>query len=177
MTPDQEPRFTPEGVRILPGPDGLDELDHPMPRWMTMVYLGTIIWGIGYLMCMPGVGMNGLNWTQYKAYAHELAEARKDEPPPAAVNVAALVGKPDAVAAGKALFATNCAACHGAEAKGAIGPNLTDATWLYGGKPADIVHTITQGTAKGMPAFQANLSPTQIAQLAAFVHGLGGGKP
>ena len=50
-------------------------------------------------------------------------------------------------------------------------------TWLYGGKPADIVHTITQGTAKGMPAFQANLSPTQIAQLAAFVHGLGGGKP
>lgn len=35
-------------------------------------------------------------------------------------------------AAGKAIFTANCAGCHGANAKGAIGPNLKDATaWKY----------------------------------------------
>lgn len=177
MSPHDEKRFTPEGIEILPGPDGLDELDHPIPRWMSWIYVGTICWGIAYLMLMPGIGMNGLNWGQYKAYVAEVAEARGSAPvaDPEAL-AATLVGKPDAMAAGKATFASNCAACHGAAAKGAIGPDLTDATWLYGGTPTAIAHTIGHGTPKGMPPFAASLSAEQLAQVAAFVHGLGGGK-
>ncbi len=52
---------------------------------------------------------------------------------------------------GKAVFtgAGNCWACHGKEAKGMVGPNLTDAEWLHGkGEYAEIVTIVTQGISK-----------------------------
>jgi cytochrome c oxidase cbb3-type subunit 3 len=47
-------------------------------------------------------------------------------------------------AAGKKIFADNCAACHGDDAKGKQdmgAPNLTDQIWLYGSDQATIVET------------------------------------
>ncbi len=45
---------------------------------------------------------------------------------------------------GRAVFADNCAPCHGAGGGGATGyPNLNDDDWLWGGKLADIAQTIT----------------------------------
>ena len=44
-------------------------------------------------------------------------------------------GAAAAIKRGEALFAQNCTACHGADAKGNLelgAPNLTDAIWLYG---------------------------------------------
>ena len=38
-------------------------------------------------------------------------------------------------AAGSAPFAAICAACHGAEGQGVIGPNLADEFWLHGADP------------------------------------------
>ena len=46
--------------------------------------------------------------------------------------------------AGKAIFAANCAACHGDDAKGKsdVGaPNLTDKFWIYGGDAQSILTT------------------------------------
>ena len=83
------------------------------------------------------------------------------------------------VAAGKQIFADNCAACHGPEGKGnpEVGaPNLTDNLWLYGGSTATIVQTVT-GSRKGvMPTWEGRLSPELIKSLALYVHSLGGGK-
>lgn len=164
------------GVEILPGPDGLEELDNPMPRWMTIIYVATVVWGVGYVMCMPGIGINGLNWSQYKVYHQELAAAAADAPAAPAADVGKLAEAaakdPHEIAEGAKAFASNCAACHGAKGEGAIGPNLTDATWLYGGQPAQIAATVANGTAKGMPTFKGNMSPGQIAELAAYVHSL-----
>ncbi|MDB5100318.1 MAG: cytochrome c oxidase, cbb3-type, subunit [Cyanobacteria bacterium RYN_339] len=174
MSQEEEVRYNDEGTRILPGPDGLEELDNPTPRWMTVIYIGTVVWGVGYLMCMPGIGINGLNWSQYKVYERELAAAAPLTPPADVGKLAAAATQdPREVAEGKAAFAQNCAACHGAAGKGAIGPDLTDAAWLYGGGPADIAHTVANGTAKGMPAFKGNLANPVIAELAAYVHSLG----
>jgi cytochrome c oxidase cbb3-type subunit 3 len=53
-----------------------------------------------------------------------------------------------ALAAGKSLFATNCAPCHGSGAAGVqnLGyPNLLDNDWLYGGAIDAIHATITHG--------------------------------
>jgi cytochrome c oxidase cbb3-type subunit 3 len=83
-------------------------------------------------------------------------------------------------AAGKAIFAENCAACHtpagtGMHAMGA--PNLTDNIWLYGGSEATIIETITKGRNGAMPAMTQTLGTTsnkdaKLHLLAAYVYGL-----
>lgn len=81
--------------------------------------------------------------------------------------------------AGAALFAENCAACHGEDGKGLqdLGaPNLTDAIWLYGGDAAQIEAQIWRPRHGVMPAFGGRLDETTIKMLTVYVHGLGGGE-
>mgnify|MGYP006285323849 CR=1 FL=1 len=83
-----------------------------------------------------------------------------------------------AAAQGKALFQTNCAACHGPEGRGnpLMGaPNLTDDTWLYGGSTAKIEESIRGGRNGHMPAQQETLGPAKVHLLAAYVYGFGNG--
>jgi cytochrome c oxidase cbb3-type subunit 3 len=66
------------------------------------------------------------------------------------------------IAAGKAVFAKNCASCHGDDAKGKTdvgAPDLTDAVWIYGGDPDSIYTTIWGGRQGHMPTWEARLSP------------------
>lgn len=84
-----------------------------------------------------------------------------------------------AAARGQEIFAEQCTACHGEDAKGnqELGaPNLTDAIWLYGGDKADVVYTITNSRSGVMPAWAGRLDETTIKQLAVYVHSLGGGQ-
>ncbi|MGJ4883358.1 MULTISPECIES: cytochrome-c oxidase, cbb3-type subunit III [unclassified Bradyrhizobium] len=81
--------------------------------------------------------------------------------------------------AGAKVFAENCVACHGDNAKGnpELGaPNLTDKIWLYGSDEATLIETITNGRAGVMPAWEGRLDPTTIKAMAVYVHSLGGGK-
>jgi cytochrome c oxidase cbb3-type subunit 3 len=78
-------------------------------------------------------------------------------------------------AQGQALYAANCAACHGADGKGnqALGaPNLTDDIWLYGGGETSIVETISKGRNGQMPAWGEFLGANKTHLLAAYVYGL-----
>jgi cytochrome c oxidase cbb3-type subunit 3 len=87
----------------------------------------------------------------------------------------------DAAAAGRgeAVFAENCAACHGAAGEGnkELGsPKLTDAIWLYGSGLKAIAQQITKPRHGVMPAWSHRLDETTIKQLAVYVHSLGGGE-
>jgi cytochrome c oxidase cbb3-type subunit III len=80
---------------------------------------------------------------------------------------------------GKALFATNCAACHGDAGKGnqELGaPNLTDPIWLYGADHKAIAEMIRNSRAGVMPAWKDRLDPVTIKALTLYVHSLGGGQ-
>jgi cytochrome c oxidase cbb3-type subunit III len=80
---------------------------------------------------------------------------------------------------GAAVFAEQCAACHGEDGKGnpELGsPNLTDAIWLYGSTPAAIQQSIETGRGGQMPAWVDRLDKTTIKTIAIYVHGLGGGR-
>jgi cytochrome c oxidase cbb3-type subunit 3 len=55
-------------------------------------------------------------------------------------------------------------------------PNLTDAVWLYGGSPEQVIATITNGRKGVMPIWEGRLDPVTIKSLAVYVHSLGGGK-
>jgi cytochrome c oxidase cbb3-type subunit III len=83
------------------------------------------------------------------------------------------------IAAGKAVFAQNCAVCHGDAGKGnrALGaPDLTDAIWLYGSDKVAIVDSIWNGRAGVMPAWAGRLDEPTIKALAVYVHTFGGGE-
>jgi cytochrome c oxidase cbb3-type subunit 3 len=99
------------------------------------------------------------------------------------VSYVRLISRQDGATAsarrGAALFAVNCAACHGVDGKGnrLLGaPNLTDAIWLYGGDRATITQTVTNARYGVMPAWAERLDPVTIKMLAAYVHSLGGGE-
>ena len=87
------------------------------------------------------------------------------------------------IAAGKQVFEGTglCAACHGPEGKGAIGPDLTDATWLHGkGTLTELVALIDTGvpsedskSGTPMPARGgAGLSDDEVKAVAAYVWSL-----
>jgi cytochrome c oxidase cbb3-type subunit III len=82
-------------------------------------------------------------------------------------------------AAGTALFAENCVACHGEKGAGNQelgGPQLNDAIWLYGNTPEVIRAQIYNPRQGVMPAWQNRLGETKIKQLTAYVLSLGGGQ-
>ena len=117
---------------------------------------------------MPAFGRDGIlqpNEIQYlTSYVRTLSGAEK----PGAASQR-----------GAALFAVNCAACHGADGRGnrTFGaPNLTDKIWLYGGDRTSIAETITNARYGIMPAWGQRLDPVTVKMLAAYVHSLGGGE-
>ena len=82
---------------------------------------------------------------------------------------------PDDQSKGAILFQTNCAACHGEDARGLEGPgapNLTDTDWVYGGHATSIPHTLVAGRQGQMPSWQSRLTEAQIRALALYVEGL-----
>lgn len=94
-------------------------------------------------------------------------------------HVLSLTGKAKPTGSGAALFAANCATCHGPDGKGLRqfgAPNLADAIWLYGGKPSEVTASVTVAHAGQMPAWGGRLDPVTIKMLAAYVHSLGGGE-
>lgn len=80
---------------------------------------------------------------------------------------------------GAAIFADNCASCHGPAGGGSRefgAPRLDDAIWLYGGTRAEIIRQITHPRMGVMPSFATKLDPATIRMLAVYVHTLGGGE-
>jgi cytochrome c oxidase cbb3-type subunit 3 len=78
----------------------------------------------------------------------------------------------DKLAAGKTLFAANCASCHGDDGKGSTevgAPNLTDQFWIYGGDPQSIYTSVWGGRQGHMPTWEARLSPVDRKILALYL--------
>ena len=71
----------------------------------------------------------------------------------------------------------NCAACHGYDLKGGMGPDLTDTYWRYGGSPADIYKSIFEGRPQGMPAWGRALPAAEIWKIVTYIESKGGAFP
>lgn len=161
--------------------EDLTEYNNPLPRWWLWLFLITIVFGVGYLTLYPGLGgfKGALHWTEASQWSSEHAAAErtfdqrfaavKDE------SLADLSKDPAAMATAKNLFALNCSACHGSDARGAKGfPNLTDNDWLWGGSEEAVYQTISQGRDGNMPAWGPVLGPQGVEQVEAYVLSLSG---
>ena len=84
-------------------------------------------------------------------------------------------GDPAAIARGRALYDTNCSFCHGEDARGGAqgGPNLIRSDVSMRDQNGELLAPIVQNGRPdaGMPKFA--LSPTDVADIAAFIHSFG----
>jgi cytochrome c oxidase cbb3-type subunit 3 len=144
--------------------DGIEEYDNPLPDWWLGLFVGTVIWAGIYAVHYHFLAHR----SPMKALAAEMADARKRWPE--SETPAPVVLTPAAISAGEAIYKANCTGCHGDNLEGKIGPNLLDTTWIHGGKPEEIVHTITAGVPeKGMLTWGPILGTTKIGEVAAYV--------
>ncbi|HEX5361022.1 MAG TPA: cytochrome-c oxidase, cbb3-type subunit III [Fluviicoccus sp.] len=168
--------------------DGIKEYDNPLPRWWLMTFWLTIVFALFYLAAYPGLGSykGFLGWTSHIEHDKDKAAYDAKYLPKfqayAKVEIPELAKDAAAMKIGGRIFADNCAACHGADAHGSRGfPNLTDTDWLYGGEPAQIVETITNGrlSVQGgtkMPAWGEVLGAQGVQEVANYVLTLSGRK-
>ena len=146
-----------------------------LPRWWLLVSFAAFFAAATYVVLFPGLGnyRGLLNWTSTSA----LEEAAADnEALLAALNertrrqtVEQLAGDPAAMRIGGRLFADNCAACHGSQARGiaSLGaPNLVDDDWLFGGDARSVMASILEGRQGAMPPFGSTLDEAGLSNLA-----------
>ncbi len=140
--------------------NGIKELNTPVPRVIYLFLILTALFAVAYWILMPawplGVtytkGLLGIDQRKtvnesVKAAALERSVWTKRIETETFTQIQAEPNLMSAVRqTGPALFGDNCAACHGANAKGATGfPNLTTSAWLWGGDPQTISETIRIG--------------------------------
>ena len=156
--------------------NGIKELNTPVPRPVYFFLIVTALFSVVYWVLMPawplGVtytkGLLGIDqrtivteslkqaalergvWTR-RIEAESFKEIQAD---PRLMEMVRQTGR--------TLFGDNCAACHGSNAQGGHGfPNLTTASWLWGGDPESIAETIRVGINSAHPQ-------TRTSQMMAF---------
>jgi cytochrome c oxidase cbb3-type subunit III len=94
-------------------------------------------------------------------------------PPPGGVLKNPHAGDAAAAKAGATLFtAMNCDGCHGGDAGGWVGPNLTDGRWRYGGADDEVFTSIFYGRPRGMPAFGGAVGIEGVWTLVTYIRSL-----
>lgn len=176
--------------------DGIKELDTPMPSWWLWTFYACIAFSVVWWVLYPSWPTLTDNWkgttgfTARKELVDDLAvrEAERAQwvEKFTAMPVSEIVKDNEllnyAIAGGKAVFADNCAPCHGSQGSGAHDyPVLADDDWLWGGTLSDIEHTIRvgirstdeNGRTSMMPEFGGGvLNRTEIRDVAEYVMSL-----
>jgi len=182
LTGDMQPIAREQTILLDHNYDGIRELDHRMPPWLSYFFYGTVAFAVVYMVSfwvLETVPTGEAEYTAEVARAEaQIAEYQKTVAAGIDENTARLVTDPKALETGKALFARNCQACHGAAGEGGVGPNLTDEYWMHGGTVGEVFKTIKYGVPeKGMIAWQQKLKPAEIQDLSSYILSLQGTRP
>ena len=161
--------------------DGIREYDNPLPGWWVLLFWATLVFSPVYVLWYH-FGSGPSEVEEYNAAMMEQAEleskAMLAAGKPTDHSIRQMGLNASFMAGAAQVFASRCATCHGNRAEGKIGPNLTDAFWLHGGKPTQIYHTILEGVPdKGMQPWKMQLPPAQLLAMAAYVTTLQGTAP
>ena len=162
--------------------DGIKELDNTLPPWWVYLFYGCIVFAVVYLVRFEIMGGDNQETELKNEMAQakiEVAEYMKTAPDLMDEKTVTLLTDPADLAAGKAIYTTNCVACHRPDAGGQIGPNLTDENWILGGGIKNVFHTLVNGgrDGKGMISWKATLKPKEMQKVASYVLSLRGTNP
>ncbi|MCU0255993.1 MAG: c-type cytochrome [Vicinamibacterales bacterium] len=170
--------------KVLHELDGIKEYDNPMPGWLMAIWWGSLIFAAAYLIFYALSFGEGSMEAEYRAdtqRALTAIQAHFDANPLVAPSPAELLAgarDPAVLDIGAARFTRSCASCHGAEAQGLIGPNLTDAHWIHGGSVEQVFQSVAKGwPAKGMPPWGRAMRPEELAAVVSYVRSIQGTTP
>lgn len=161
--------------------DGIRELDNNLPPWWVYGFYLTIIFAVVYIAYFH-IYDGKLSAEEYKVEMAEGEAAKEAYMTKMAFSVdensVILVSDASKLKEGQDIYKQNCAACHGPDGQGGVGPNLTDDYWLHGGSINDVFKVIKYGVPeKGMIAWQAQFSPPQMQNIASYILTLVGTNP
>ncbi len=150
--------------------DGIvEDREKAPPVYFTVLFYSLIIWAVAFMAFYLLSG-----WSSDAEFQEKMA-AHKGEPPPQqqAVTPTPATVTPQATApaiavSGQELFKKHCSGCHGAEGKGAFGPDLSG-DYKYGKTSVAARESISSGRPGNMPAFEQKLSPEEIEALTEFI--------
>jgi len=158
--------------------DGIEEYDNPMPGWWSWIFAVTVAFSAVYFLfaTLAGDQVGPVAAYEQEVTADQerqfaaMGEIKSD--PASLIKMSA---DEKMLRVGKAMFTSNCAACHGLNAGGLTGPNLTDESYLHVRRIEDFLDVIGKGRNNGaMPAWENRLRPREITLLAAYAASLRG---
>lgn len=139
------------------------------PAYFNILFYGLIIWGIGFSAYYLLSGWSSEGEFEQKMAVHAETYSRTTTTPvaPAAESSSAQTTAPAGVNVA-ALYAANCAGCHGAQGSGGFATDLTG-EYEYGKDLESIITSIANGRGTMMPGFAEGLSSEEIEALAAYL--------
>lgn len=152
--------------------DGITYRDEKSsPGIFRILFIVLVIWGVlfmGYYLFSGWSSQSEADTARQKLadkkqLAHKSVEATSTQHVGSGHKVEAYI------AAGKQLYASHCAACHGENGKGTVGPDLTASQYKYGKARLDIAKSISEGRPNGMPSFSGQMNPEQVEGLVEFL--------
>ncbi|MEM6507581.1 MAG: cbb3-type cytochrome c oxidase N-terminal domain-containing protein [Planctomycetota bacterium] len=158
--------------------DGIQEYDNPTPSWWTWVFIASVFFAACY-MFLNIVAMGDLSPNaEYERAA--VANLKKKfgeigELQPNAETIVRYMNEPEWLQLGEGVYKANCVTCHGLNAEGNSGPNLTDEAFIHIGSIEDIATVIIDGAKAGaMPAWGNRLHPNEVVLVSSYVATLRG---
>jgi cytochrome c oxidase cbb3-type subunit 3 len=170
--------------KVLHELDGIKEYDNPMPGWLMAIWWGSLVFAAAYLIFYALSFGEGSMESEYRGETQEAVTAVQSyfdaHPlvPPAPGELLAGAKDTAVLDVGGTRFSRTCASCHGENAQGLIGPNLTDDRWIHGGTVEQIFQSVAKGwPAKGMPPWGRALKPEELSALVSYVRSIQGSNP
>ncbi len=154
--------------------DGIKELDNNLPPWWVYSFYISIIFAVFYMLkyeVFDGDNQYDELATEYAQAKTAIEEYKKTAKNLVDFNTVELLTESSDLNKGKALYETNCVACHKSDGGGGIGPNLTDENWILGGGIKNVFKTVSEGgrDGKGMIAWKQSMKPVEIAQVSSYL--------
>src|SRR5687767_6099344 len=125
--------------------DDIEEYDNPLPAWWSWIFAISVVFSAVYFLfaTLAGSQSSPEGWYERAVTADTQRQfAMMGDVKSDAASLVKLTADDKLLKVGRAIFQTNCAACHGQNGSGLTGPNLTDDAYVHVQRIEDVVDVV-----------------------------------